>query len=349
MLGVTVDASALNFALSHLSAPLARSNDGLLIVADDDEVSLRAYSHGIDVRVTLADPVVRSSGKIQVPPVFARLVKTMHGPLNLDETTMSANVECGSLAAELRMFSPDKWTPFKFCDGEMAPAVGFTQAVKQISPFAASPPRPPIDGLHLTNGLAVGTDNYALASYPLDIPIDEPTTIPLGVLGRVLGTSSEPLFAVENRKFYIKDGPVEIVSAIYVDAYPNLARIEGMIENTEHTISFRGDVALGSLRQMAILTKGERVGRIRLDLDDGEARVSTEVPDLGSVSDRFDFDGEVTHSATFDPKYLDAALSGCGEQPEVSFSVPLNNKHTPWIFKNPDTGFLAAVMPLVVI
>lgn len=259
----------------------------------------------------------------RIPAVlFAGLMSTL--PLDSGRTITLigrddpfVGISAGSVKAKFNLITGE-WPIFPDIEDitTFSSASDFASKADQVA-WATHPSNAPLAGVHLDGKWLIGCNKYVMARIPCTAPIQEPLTVPLKELSRLIAHGTDVKVKAHDGKLYIMlDAETQATTTIYGEKYPNIEKLV----RTEFggTITFQRQELIDAIQRMLVLVKGERYPKLLLKMtSDGDGGVplvlDMDVPGVGRLQDTVDTRGEVTgdeFEMWVHPIWLQDALNG---------------------------------------
>jgi DNA polymerase III sliding clamp (beta) subunit (PCNA family) len=241
-------------------------------------------------------------------------------------------IVAGKIKAKIRVM-PDtdgfiKWVPFDM--DSLVNVPGFAARVAQAS-WACDRATVPYTGVHIDGTSIIATDRYRLVKVPCVVPVTEPITVPLEVIGPILRNLSDAqIEATEHRLHLMPDSHTQITSGIFSVAYPNVKAL--MDRPLPDTLTVDRDLLVAAMQRMLVLCKGERYPLTRLTVGDGQIEVHMNVVEVGEMDDTLSVTEGASHAKfaiNFTPQNLVDGLLNASVA-KVTIAYDHANEHLPF-------------------
>lgn len=320
------------------------SNDGQVIVKATD---LRLwYMQWITALKVEGEPVRwRLPSKI-FSQVITRLPLTSSTRVILKQEGNVVKFQHGKKRGQFNLMNMEgyqQWMPFDPDDltevPEMATHIG------QVEWAADSGTTVPFIGVHFTGEQVIATDRSKVACAPLKLDLDEPITVPAGLLGRIVKSTDIVRARADDRHLLLMpDEHTQVRCGIYGVEYPSAIY---KVLNPERPVyvKIQKSVLLDAMTVAASFIVGDRLPVMRTFWGEEEVAVMLENEEAGHLGDVIEVPGQAIHPRVeikFDPAHIMGALEHCPSQ-EVTIGYDPENIKRPMYFGAGDgIGFWVA-------
>lgn len=229
----------------------------------------------------------------------------------VDRGDQAIRIVAGSVKVKLTTIDPDGFpkTP-AFTPTGMSEANDFAKKVAQVS-WACAKDNSILSGVHVDGKFLIGCDRQIAALIPCEAKVDEPVTVPLGILSNILKQATDVAIRVEDRKLLIQlDAESQATSNIIEGAYPKV----DALRRTDYsgTAMIPKTAFVESLERLLVVARTERLPACTLTFTPGLTRslvLDLETDDAHRIQDTIDVGGDFDDpfKVGFNPQYL---LSG---------------------------------------
>jgi DNA polymerase-3 subunit beta len=334
---------------------------GILLIAGDGSVTLRATDMELALSRTLADANVATEGSALLPGrLVADVVRSLPpGDVSLEVRSEQRDVEVAGGAARfhLRTLPAEDFPRLPEFDGEAVklPAAPLGATIELVARAASRDEvRPILTGVLVQaqeNRLTmVATDSYRLSvkHAELEQPVGQEleANVParaLRELARIISAESpqEVEIAMPRNQVVFRAAGVTLSSRLIEGQFPSWRQL--IPESFEHEVRLPREEFLEITRRISQLA--QRNAPLRLAFAEGELTVAAETPDIGDASESMPapYSGEPLEIA-FNPQFLiDGADSVGSEEVALQLSSPLR----PGLLRPVDgDDFSYLVMPI---
>src|SRR5829696_1596699 len=334
---------------------------GILLIAGDGSVTLRATDMELALSRTLADANVATEGSALLPGrLIADVVRSLPpGDVSLEVRSEQRDVEVAGGAARfhIRTLPAEDFPRLPEFDGEAVklPAAPLGATIELVARAASRDEVRPIltgvmvqaEGKRLT---MVATDSYRLSvkHTELEQPVGQEleANVParaLRELARIISAESpqEVEIAMPRNQVVFRAAGVTLSSRLIEGQFPSWRQL--IPESFEHEVRLPREEFLEITRRISQLA--QRNAPLRLAFAEGELTVAAETPDIGDASESLPapYSGEPLEIA-FNPQFLiDGADSVGSEEVALQLSSPLR----PGLLRPVDgDDFSYLVMPI---
>ena len=334
---------------------------GILAIAGDDGLTLRATDNELALTSTLADAAVATPGTVLLPGrLFADVVRTLPaGEVTLELRSEQRDVEiaAGGARFHLRTLPADDFPRLPELEGEAAklPAGPLAATIDLVARAASRDEVRPIltgilvqaEGGSLT---MVATDSYRLSvkHTELEVPVSQPleANVParaLRELARIVALSGadEVEIVMARNQAVFRVAGVLLSSRLIEGQFPSWRQL--IPESFDHDVHLPREEFLEIAKRVSQLA--QRNAPLRLSFAEGELTVAAETPDIGDASEGMPapYSGEALEIA-FNPHFLIEGVESVDtEQVAIQLSSPLR----PGLLRPVDgDNFSYLVMPI---
>ncbi|HSI81440.1 MAG TPA: DNA polymerase III subunit beta [Solirubrobacterales bacterium] len=314
---------------------------GILVVAEEGKVTLRATDTELGLSRALDDAAVEQPGTVLVPGrLLADVVRNLpEGQVSLMHRPEAGDVEltAGNARFHLRTLPADDFPRLPELEAETVklPAQALAETIDRVARAASRDEvRPILTGVLLEaedNRLTmVATDSYRLSvkHSQLETPIPQPLNVnvparALRELSRAIATEEpdEVEIAMPRNQAMFRAGGVLLSSRLIEGQFPSWRQL--IPESFEHEVRLPREELLEVARRIGQLA--QRNAPLRLQFSENELTVAAETPDVGDASEGMPapFSGEPLEIA-FNPQFLiDGIDSVDGDEIAIHLSSPL--------------------------
>lgn len=234
--------------------------------------------------------------------------------------------------------------------GNWSTVGGFATGIKRVT-WAVADNGPPLTGVHITGQHLVACDRVSMAFTDLEVPVDDPITVPLGSIASVVKRDQEiQLAGTENRLLINADsGRTQMSTILFVDPYPATGRFLEIAESYTQGCKVNAAALRSAIQRMLVLCKGERYPVIRLEFRNdllGGVHLTMEVDEIGWMQDSVDVSDLNCNGDNFvvffTPDLLVKALDACGSNvAELRWDDPMR----PVAISSADDDYICMVQP----
>lgn len=334
---------------------------GILVIAADDALTLRATDMELALTNTLTDATTEQAGTVLLPGrLFADVVRSLPpGEVTLELRSEQRDVEIagGGARFHLRTLPADDFPRLPEGEGEAVrlPGGPLAATIDLVARAASRDEvRPILTGVLMQaegNTLTmVATDSYRLSvkHATLEAPLSGTleANIParaLRELARIITASSaeEVEIALPRNQVVFKVAGVVLSSRLIEGQFPSWRQL--IPEAFEHDVRLPREELLEITRRISQLA--QRNAPLRLAFSEGELIVAAETPDIGDASEGMPapYSGEALEIA-FNPQFFVEGVESVGtDQIAVQLSSPLR----PGLLRPVDgDDFSYLVMPI---
>jgi DNA polymerase III subunit beta len=343
---LTVPRDSLSAALQLVGRAVSSrgtlpSLGGVLLVAGDGSLTLRATDMELALTRTLSDAAIDSDGAALIPGrLVSDVVRSLPpGDVSLELRAEQRDVELAAGAARfhIRTLPAEDFPRLPDLEGEMVrlPAGPLAETIELVARAASRDEVRPIltgvmvqaEGNRLT---MVATDSYRLSvkHTELEEPVGQEleANVParaLRELARIISAegADEVELAMPRNQAIFRAAGVTLSSRLIEGQFPSWRQL--IPEAFEHEVRLPREEFLEITRRISQLA--QRNAPLRLAFVEGELTVAAETPDVGDASEAMPapFSGEPLEIA-FNPQYLiDGADSVASEEVALQLSSPL--------------------------
>lgn len=200
-------------------------------------------------------------------------------------------------------------------------------------------------GIRIDGENLIATNRYRLAVVPFKSGLDEPITLPAGILSTVLKKSSDVQIGADEHQFYLMpDEHTQIRTVILAGAYPNVSRI--MDQDKPDLIKFNKNQLIEMVTRALNFSGSDRIPTLRMFIGKEEVRVMMANEEMGMIGDILEIPGQAVHDfieIRLTPENLTDAL-GQSPNDEVKLSYD-QTKSSGILLIDGGGGYRAWVMP----
>jgi DNA polymerase-3 subunit beta len=334
---------------------------GILAIADDNGLTLRATDMELALTNTAADAKVEQPGTVLLPGrLFADVVRSLPpGEVGLELRGEQRDVEiaAGGARFHLRTLPADDFPRLPELDGETArlPGRPLAETIDLVARAASRDEvRPILTGVLLqaegTTLTMVATDSYRLSVKHTELEAPVAAQLEANVPARALRELARVIAAADaedveislarNQAVFSVAGVV-LSSRLIEGQFPSWRQL--IPETFEHDVRLPREEFLEITRRISQLA--QRNAPLRLAFAEGELTVAAETPEIGDASEGMPapYSGEPLEIA-FNPQFLvEGVESVATEQVAVQLSSPLR----PGLLRPVDgDDFSYLVMPI---
>ena len=334
---------------------------GILVIAAEGSLTLRATDMELALTSTLDDAKVEQPGTVLLPGrLFSDVVRSLppgEASLELRGEQRDVEIAAGGARFHLRTLPADDFPRLPELEGETVtlPAAPLAQTIELVARAASRDEvRPILTGVLVQaegNALTmVATDSYRLSvkHTELEAPVTQAleANVParaLRELARIIGAGGAEAVEISlprNQAVFKVDGVV-LSSRLIEGQFPSWRQL--IPESFEHDVRLPREELLEITRRISQLA--QRNSPLRLAFAEGELTVAAETPDIGDASEGMPapYSGEPLEIA-FNPQFLVEGIESVAtEQVAVQLSSPLR----PGLLRPVDgDDFSYLVMPI---
>ena len=263
------------------------------------------------------------------------------------------HIDSGKMKASLQLLpSADYSTWDRFDPEGLQPVEGFAQRIASVS-WACAKDSIPLSGVRIDGEYLLATDRYRMARVPCKVPVAEPITVPLDVLGPILRTVEDAKVEATSRHLRIMPDAYTQIKAILFDAdYPQVERVMNMDADFDAAVIVDREALRSAIQRIMVVTaRGDRYPLIRLTFTPDAIGLFTRAESIGEIEDEIDAepdtdltpDGSMEFVVHFTPNFLSDALGGT-DKPKVKISFTSTSPRRMVKFTD-NEGYEAWVMP----
>ena len=314
---------------------------GILAVASDDGLILRATDMELALTRAVDDAKVESEGTLLLPGrLLVDVVRNLPaGEVTLEHRAEQRDVEltAGGARFHLRTLAPDDFPRLPEFEGEgvRLPGPPLAQTIERVARAASRDEvRPILTGVMVQAAeqrlTMVATDSYRLSVKHTDLEAPVASALEANVPARALrelartivteGTD-EVEIALPRNQIVFRAGPVLLSSRLIEGQFPSYRQL--IPESFEHEVRLPREEFLEVTRRIGQLA--QRNAPLRLAFAEGELTVAAETPDVGDASEAMPapFSGEPIEIA-FNPQFLIEGVDSIeGDELAIQLSSPL--------------------------
>jgi DNA polymerase-3 subunit beta len=311
---------------------------GILLLAADGKLTLRATDMELGLTLSLGDVKIEREGTVLLPGrLLVDVVRSLpDGELTLGVRSEQRDVELTSGGARfhLRTLPSDDFPRLPEAEGEMAklPSAPLAETIERVARAASRDEvRPILTGVLVqTEGSTltmVATDSYRLSVKHTELEggtLAEPleANVParaLRELARVIASegADEVEIAMPRNQAIFRAGGVTLSSRLIEGQFPSWRQL--IPESFDHDIRLPRPELLEVTRRVSQLA--QRNAPLRLALAEGELTVAAETPDIGDASESMPapYSGEPMEIA-FNPQFFIEGVDSIADD-EISLLV----------------------------
>lgn len=320
---------------------------GILFEVDPNTLDVTIKSSNLDVTYRQHLRAKSGSGDVgtwRIPSgMLSQIVSTLpmgegHTVELIDRGDQAIRLTSGRVKLRLATLNPEGFPMVEASDPTgMAPANDMAQKVAQVAWSVEKREGVPLSGVRIDGKRLIGCNSYSLAVVPCEVPINDPVTAPLFLIGPLLKQASDiRIKATDNRLHIMLDAETATTSALIEGNYPNVDQVmrkDFLGAYTVHKPTF-----MESLNRMLALGRADRVSSMRLEVN-GTGLVKTvtfdmEIEEVGRMQDSVDIASEFdqTFEILFNPQMIQQAMDACrGDQATMEFGHedPLRSAKMP--------------------
>ena len=334
---------------------------GILVIAAEGSLTLRATDMELALTSTLDDAKVEQPGTVLLPGrLFSDVVRSLppgEASLELRGEQRDVEIAAGGARFHLRTLPADDFPRLPELEGETVtlPAAPLAQTIELVARAASRDEvRPILTGVLVQaegNALTmVATDSYRLSvkHTELEAPVTQAleANVParaLRELARIIGVAGAEAVEISlprNQAVFKVDGVV-LSSRLIEGQFPSWRQL--IPESFEHDVRLPREELLEITRRISQLA--QRNSPLRLAFAEGELTVAAETPDIGDASEGMPapYSGEPLEIA-FNPQFVIEGIESVdGEELVMKLSSPLR----PGLLEPIDSeDFSYLVMPI---
>jgi len=220
------------------------------------------------------------------------------------------------------------WLPFN--PDDLYEVKNMAAQVNLVEWAASSGTNVPFTGVHFTGEEVLATDRSKVARAPLELEIDEPITVPAGLLGRIIKTTDDVKAYADDRFLYLMpDEHTQVQCSIYGVKYPDMSAVLNV--NRPVYVTVQKAVLLDAMQVAASFIVGDRLPIMRTFWGEQEIAVMLANEEAGHLGDVIDVPGQAMHDRVeikFDPAHIMSALEHCPSQ-EITIGYDPGNIKKP--------------------
>lgn len=216
----------------------------------------------------------------------------------------------GRTTCKLNSMNMDHYPEWGAFDPDgLTPASNFAKCMEAVE-WAVDRADQILAGVHFDGEFAYATNKYKLAAVEIKLDIEEPVTLPSGILSSVLSKSGEVLIGASGHQFFIMpDEHTQIRTVIYGIKYPNTSRIR--TQEKPATITFNKNPLIAMIQRAMNFAGSDRTPTLMLYIGSEEIAVMMSNEEMGMLGDVLEIPGQATHKRLMikiTPEYLSDAL-----------------------------------------
>jgi DNA polymerase-3 subunit beta len=334
---------------------------GILVIAADGSVTLRATDMELALTRTVADAKTEQDGTVLLPGrLFADVVRSLPpGEVSLELRGEQRDVEiaAGGARFHLRTLPADDFPRLPDLEGEIVKLPGgpLSATIDLVARAASRDEVRPIltgvlmqaEGTRLT---MVATDSYRLSVKHTELEAPVSSTLEANVPARALrelarivsgeGAEEVEISLARNQAVFRVAGVI-LSSRLIEGQFPSWRQL--IPEAFEHDVRLPREEFLEITRRISQLA--QRNAPLRLAFAEGELTVAAETPDIGDASEGMPapYTGEPLEIA-FNPQFL---VEGVESVPTEQIAVQLSSPLRPGLLRPVDgDDFSYLVMPI---
>lgn len=240
------------------------------------------------------------------------------------------------------MTSYQEWLPFDPDDLTEVP--NMAQQINLVEWAASGGTNVPFTGVHFTGDEVVATDRSKVARAPLELDINEPLTVPAGLLGRIIKVTDDVKAAAdEHQLMLMPDEQTQVRCLKYGVEYPNISVV--LNPSRPVYVKVQKAILLDAMEVAASFIVGDRLPIMRTFWGEQEIAVMLANEEAGHLGDVIDVPGQAIHDRVeikFDPAHIMSALEHCPSQEITIGYDPGNIKKPLYIDGGDGIGFWVA-------
>lgn len=247
--------------------------------------------------------------------VITKLPMGSHTRLVLEQVGGQVKMTHGRKRGVFNLIPVDDYPDWMAFDpDDLVEVPNLAQSISRVEWAASRANNPPFTGVHFTGEALVATDRSKFATIPLELEgLDEPFTIPAGLLNRVVKpTDSVKIRRDDNKLFVMPDEYTQIMCTIYGLDYPNVSRV--MVRDRSEYVKLSKSLLLDAMNVAVSFSDGERLPIMRTFWGEEEIAVMLENTQEGHLGDVIDIPGYANHARVeikFAPDNIMTALDRC--------------------------------------
>lgn len=235
-----------------------------------------------------------------------------------------------------------EWAPFEPDNLISAPDFGGRMA--QVE-WAVDNADPVMCGVHFDGEYAYATDKWRLAVVPFSLELDEPVTLPAGIVSSILKKTGEIKVGASAHQFLIMpDEHTQIRTVIYSGRYPNCKKI--MEKEKPASITFQKNSLVEMISRAMNFAGSDRMVTLQMFIGAEEIAVMMSNEEIGMLGDCLEVPGQANHKRLMiriSPNNLiDALMSAPNDEVTLHYS-PTNAREVLMI--DGGSGYRAWVPP----
>ncbi|MDP9377545.1 MAG: DNA polymerase III subunit beta [Actinomycetota bacterium] len=334
---------------------------GVLLVAEDGRIEMRATDMEIGLRVPLEGEVQRPGSLVLPARLLVDVVRALPGSdvsLELRGAEQDVEIRAGAATFHIRTLRAEDFPPLPEVDADgqvSVPARAFVETIQKVARSASrDETRPVLTGILVSASedslRMVATDSYRLSvkETQLEAPLESgfEANVParaLQELARIVGqTETESLVASVRSNQVVFEADGVVLSSRLIDGqFPNYRQL--LPDSYEHSLELVGAEITEVVRRISLLA--QKNAPLRLAFSEGELTVSARTPDVGEASETVPvpFAGEPLEIG-FNPDFLRDGLEAVDSG---DVALKLISPLRPGLIEAADgSGFLYLLMPI---
>lgn len=255
-------------------------------------------------------------------------------------------VTSGRMTAKFNLMRVDYYPEWGAFDPDrLAMSADIGGRIQQVE-WAAGKGEPPINGLHMDGERILATDRYRLAMADLPIPgLEEPITVPAGVLGSVLKQVGDIRIGVDGEQLLIMpDEHSQFRVIMYGVKYPGMGKV--INKEFSHSIEINRNSLTDVMKRASNFSGAERDPMLTCYLGKEEFAVMLTNDEVGLLGDVVEIPGQAEHDrfkVCFTPKNI---IDPIEKAPSDKITLHYNYGEPKAPFKiDGGSGYIAFAMP----
>lgn len=252
----------------------------------------------------------------------------------------------GRTKCKFNLMSADHYPQWAAFDPDsLVPAPDFGGRMAQVEWAVDKADSGPLGGVRFDGEYAYATNKYRLAMVPFKLEIDQPVTLPSGVLSQILKKTGEVMVGSTEHQFLIMpDEHTQIRTVIYAGKYP---RVSGIVDQHKpDSIKLKKAELIEMITRAMNFAGNDRFPTLRMFIGKEEIAVMMANEEMGMLGDVYEVDGQAKHDRfelKVSPDTLKEAL-GSAPNDQIVFEYDATNCEAILRIDG-GSGYRAWVMP----
>lgn len=213
---------------------------------------------------------------------------------DLDGSGKVVDCTSGRTKAKFNLMSADHYPQWAmFNPDDLVPAPDFGGRMAQVE-WAADKADPVLGGVRFDGEYAYATNKYRLAMVPFKVDLDEPVTLPSGVLSQILKKTGEVMVGATEHQFLIMpDEHTQIRTVIFAGKFPNVSRI--VDQHKPNEIKLKKTELIEMIGRAMNFSGNDRFPALIMFIGKEEIAVMMSNEQMGMLGDVLEVPGQATH------------------------------------------------------